>query len=66
MLLKIRELTHMEGAQLGQGFDPQPGEILGEFSGAGNSFFLHARNGIKKQKIRKSRIYFNNLLFSHA
>jgi len=56
----------MEGAQLGQGFDPQPGEILGEFSGAGNSFFLHARNGIKKQKIRKSRIYFNNLPFSHA
>lgn len=66
MFLKIRALTHMEGAQLGQGFDPQPGEILVEFPGADNGVFLHARNGIKKQKIRKSRIYFNNLLFSHA
>lgn len=66
MLLKIRELAHMEGAQLGQGFDPQPGEGLEEFTGAGNIFFLHARNGIKKQKIRQPRINFNNLLFCHA
>lgn len=66
MLLKIRELTYMEGAQLGEGFDPQPGGIPGEFTGAGNRFFLHACDGIKKQKIRQSRIYFNSLLFSHA
>ncbi len=42
----------MEGAQLGQGFDPQPGEDRVEFTNAGNGVFLHARDGIKKQKIR--------------
>ena len=42
MFLKIRELTHMEGAQLGQGFDPEPGRGLRKIYGSRQSLFASA------------------------
>lgn len=60
MFLKTRELTHMEGAQLGQGFDSQPGKGRGKFTDAGNSFPPHFGDGVKQQKIRQSGIYYHH------
>lgn len=66
MLVKIRQVTHMEGAQLGQGFDPEPGRGYREVTGAGNSLRRDAGNGIKEQEIRPAGIDMQIQWFWHV
>ena len=64
--MESRELSHVEGAQLGQGFDPEPGQGSGKLTGTFNGCFVSAHDGIEQQKIRQSRIYDPILLIFHA
>lgn len=66
VFLENRELPHVEGAQLGQGLDPEPGQGSGKPTNTLNGRFISARNGIEQQKIRQSRIYDHITLIFHA